>query len=871
MTFTQLNFTVLNFWAKTREDGLPGLSVLQHTINVGWVARRLAEQRVRMCDQFRIQPDVIALLAAMHDLGKITPGFQIKCQAWLDLNRLKEHAIRFGWDSFESDHARVTQFTVQRWLATTLGVEAMTANALAAAIAAHHGRVLCSPAGRGMRADPNRGVVDNDPWDQKRRETADALLRIFLNDSGSMQQLSIGMDAPELWWLAGLTSVSDWIGSDEKFFPADQDLSVDDSRDRAGQALGTIGFETLPLVHRLDFQEIFGFAPNDLQIQAMSVIQEPGIYVIEAPMGIGKTEAALACAYQLMCKGVADGIYFALPTQTTSNRIHRRLKSFVEKICDGAPATRLIHANSWLLTDVSPTKPAATLRASEDARTGRDWFASAKRALLAPFGVGTVDHALLSVVAAKHFFVRRFALAGKVVVLDEVHSYDIYTGTLIRELCQSLKSLGCTVILLSATLTPERRSKLLGNPHATDDAPHDPYPLISGCSTGGTAVEPRMAAAGTSIAVQMRFSRESELLKDAWERANAGACVLWICDTVNSAQRVYQQFAELGMRDVGPEIGLLHSRFPLFRREQLEEYWMEALGKDGEKTGKRPKGCVLVSTQVVEQSVDVDADLMVSELAPTDMLLQRLGRLWRHPREHRPVTRPELWIVSETHSLAEFREMGAPKIKRALGGKASVYAPYVLLRSLGWWLSVQALTLPDGIRSALEATYCDRDDEPDGWATLRNDLEGNASALRQFALMSTNIWQVQLNDEEGVQTRVNSYQQVSLVLAKEIENDIATMLNGETVVLKGEKFDIATARALYRNLARVPKAIFERFSSSKETARYVRGEHTLALVGADGIIGVHGLNTGTTLRWHEDAGVTIVRDEVKEEDDESCD
>ena len=872
MNSIQPDLSTVGFWAKTTSTNLPGISVLHHTMNVGWVAWHLSEQRPRMLKQFRLKPDVSAVLAALHDIGKIAPGFQIKCPAWLDNNGLKEHATRFGWNSLESDHAKVTQFTVQRWLAVTFGIEGVTANTLAAAVAAHHGKVLCSPAGRGMRSDPGRGLVDNDIWEEKRRETANALAAIFLDDVEQIRKLAINKDSPELWWLAGLTSVADWIGSDESFFPADMNLPVESSRARAADALGAIGFEQPPLIHGLGFETLFPFSPNHLQTQAMKVIQRPGVYVIEAPMGIGKTEAALACAYQLICNELADGIYFALPTQTTSNRIHSRLRAFVEKICDDAPATRLIHANSWLLTEVNPTAPAVTLRGTEDARTGRDWFASAKRALLAPFGVGTVDQALLSVVAAKHFFVRRFALAGKVVVLDEVHSYDIYTGTLIRELCRMLEELGCTVILLSATLTPERRNELLGNAvSVSDTTPDESYPLISGRETGGAAISPCATEAPTPKDVYLRFGKEDDLLREVWACAKAGMCVLWICDTVSAAQRVYQHFAGLRKLDGGPEIGLLHSRFPLYRREALEDYWMEALGKDGEEKGKRPKGCVLVSTQVVEQSVDLDADLMVSELAPTDMLLQRMGRLWRHPREPRPAQRAELWIVSETHAIDELRQMTAKQIKHALGAKAWVYSPYVLLRSLDTWLSRMSLILPNDIRGVLGATYRDGEDEPDGWGVLRNDLEGGRMALRSAALMSTNIWQVQLNDEEGVQTRVNSYKQVSLVLAKNVDNGVATLLNGETATLIGERFDIAAARALHRNLVRVPKSIFERFFTGQETVRYVRGEQVLVLIGTDGVIQAEGLKIGTTLHWDDDAGVMIVRDEKKEKLDESCD
>ncbi|MGH8605801.1 MAG: HD domain-containing protein [Gammaproteobacteria bacterium] len=147
--------------------------------------------------------------------------------------------------------------------------------------------------------------MDDDEWEQVRQRVAQQLIESL----GSLPETEIRKDSPHLWWLAGLISVADWIGSDESFFPVDQNLEADESRQRAGE---TIGFGTPKIHHGLTFEELFPFvlAPNDLQRQALDVITEPGIYVIEAPMGMGKTEAALACAYRLLSEGKANGIYF---------------------------------------------------------------------------------------------------------------------------------------------------------------------------------------------------------------------------------------------------------------------------------------------------------------------------------------------------------------------------------------------------------------------------------------------------------------------------------------------------------------------------------------------------------------------------------
>lgn len=285
-------------------------------------------------------------------------------------------------------------------------------------------------------------------------------------------------DSPALWFNAGLIAVADWLASDEHAFPPSTVLTPAEIEARAVRQLGSIGFQPLALPTGRDFTALFGFAPLPLQVATADSATRPGVYIVEGPMGCGKTEAALVAADNLLSSGQAVGLYFALPTQTTSNRIHRRVGEFLHRL-DPAAATRLIHGGSWLLADsafVAGTQEGAP-QANEGRHDGRDWFASTRRALLAPFGVGTVDQALLGVVAAKHFFVRQYALAGKVVVLDEVHSYDLYTGTLIAVLIRRLRELQATVIVLSATLTAAQRRNLLG---LTGGVPVSmAYPLLS--------------------------------------------------------------------------------------------------------------------------------------------------------------------------------------------------------------------------------------------------------------------------------------------------------------------------------------------------------------------------------------------------------
>ena len=424
----------MDFWAKTTSDGKPGITVFSHMINVGYVAQCLAEKSPGILNRFCLLVNEIGSLAALHDIGKISPGFQRKCEAWLEKNGLTEIASNGCWDTTtESDHGKISHSAIQDFLMQQ-GIPKRAGKYLATILGAHHGRIKFPPNNRGIRPPLIKQITETQSginWQQERLNCAQNIWQHF-NTGNDLE--SFDGDNPALWWLAGLTSVADWIGSDERFFPADTVSNADEPNLAAQKALETIGL-TLPAIKRdLSFEQLFGFPPNEMQIKTLATVTGPGVYVVEAPMGMGKTEAALGAAYQLLACGKANGIYFALPTQATSNRIHLRMNDFLQQISTTATHSRLIHGNSWLLNENLGYRPSITAqkeKSADDARTGRDWFASAKRALLAPFGVGTVDQALLGVVAAKHFFVRHFALAGKVVILDEVHSYDLYTGTLI--------------------------------------------------------------------------------------------------------------------------------------------------------------------------------------------------------------------------------------------------------------------------------------------------------------------------------------------------------------------------------------------------------------------------------------------------------
>lgn len=846
----------IKFWAKTTSEGKPSISVLEHMTNVGLVARNLAALLEKQTCSFNLNPSDIGALAALHDLGKISPGFQMKCECWLKENNFYEIAMKNVWDTqMETDHGKISHAAIQEFL-NELKIDRTTAKYVSAILGAHHGR-LNLPNDRGFRFE--KTISENKTginWNFERLETAKAIWNLFY----AQKDIKIDSDSPALWWLAGLTSVADWIGSDECYFFENMDTDKDAV---ASKALENIGFKRNEIIKELSFHDLFHdvnspdvkWLPNEMQQKALATITGPGVYVIEAPMGMGKTEAALWAAYNLLSNETANGIYFALPTQATSNRIHLRMNEFVHRISPDNKFSRLIHGNSWLMDQQTALASSRTFPENMDDNAGRDWFNSAKRALLAPFGVGTVDQALLGIVASKHFFVRHFALAGKVVIIDEVHTYDLYTGTLIDKLIRTLESLGCTVIVLSATLTSKRRNEIIVL-NANENCENEPYPLITGLKNG-KKLEPVSAKQPESKNIEICFKCDNIAINDAIDIANSGGCVLWICNTVDNAQTQYRKFKDV-VNNQFP-IGLLHSHYPFWRRNEIENEWMERFGKNG----KNRCGSILVSTQIVEQSVDLDADLLITELAPTDMLLQRLGRLWRHERGRLINLKPKMIIISEKQSLSDLKKMNAKNIIECLGAKAHVYDPFVLLRTLQVWKEIDQtiIKIPSQIRMLLNATYDDRDDDPEVWKKLFDDRFVRNSNERFKAIMASNYWQPQLMDEEGVQTRLNDIPTLDLVLCYSINGSELTFVNRKEIKINEEKFELFTAQEINKNIVKIPQYCFDEIENYEPFSKYLHGQQTIGIINMEQEVKVKGIKENIHLCYSDELGLVIRKDD----------
>ncbi len=607
-------------------------------------------------------PSGFELVAAAHDIGKVSPTFVQKIKRACSEG---EHNIP-SFDGVDSDFER-------RW-GGHAGVSELTAKAAGAPelipriLGQHHGSV--APVGGYCTRHHLHGGT---PWLNERLRLLSELRSEFDVDWPPVEQ------SHQVLALSGLTTVADWIGSGKHFHDP-----AEDWRSKIDISISESGFDAPAYRKGLSFSEVFDFDPREEQSALIHAIKQPGVYALEAPMGVGKTEAALFAAYRLLTAGSASGVYFALPTRMTSDRIFTRFESFLDRILAAPIARKLVHSHAWM----------KSAEFGEDAQPGGEWFDQRKRGLLARFGVGTIDQALMAAMNVKHGFVRAFGLAGKVVILDEVHSYDAYTGTILAELISLLRELHCTVIILSATLNTRQRSSFIGS-HESNE-----YPLISGSAKDDIPFAIPVRSKSDNLVTLTWVKHHDALVEEALRRAECGQQILWIENSVADAQSIYSSLAARSAQ-IGVEHGLLHSRFTPLHREQKEARWTTIFGKSAPHRSDR--GRILVGTQVLEQSLDLDADYMVTRFAPTDMLLQRMGRLWRHSETPRPsAAKREFAIIAPT--LEQILNDTPASFKRTL----SVYSPYVLARTLEVWEGRDRIRLPSEIRELIDKTYKDR-------------------------------------------------------------------------------------------------------------------------------------------------------------------
>ena len=758
---------LLRFWGKARPsdpDRGPGWHPLVfHSLDVAAVGEALLAGRrgpgsglprllgLPEDDAFPL----VCFLLALHDIGKFARKFQAKAPCLYpecfgnDPAELSAH-YDHGAGGLRLFRAAPEMFK----LPSEAGVSVW--EPLISAVTGHHGNPPepGSESGlAGLRSDFGKaGINAAQDFIQQAHKLFDVPSRLPAMDRKRARRASHA--------LAGLAVLADWIGSNQDWFPyrePNQDLTTywSYARERAVCAVAAAGVLPAGASHRLEYDDLIGAgtAPSPMQEWARTVDLPagPALFLIEDETGSGKTEAALMLAHRLMTSRRADGLYVALPTMATANAMFDRLAAAYRRLFSAKdrPSIALAHGardlhegfraavmcggrieKPYSEGDGSDAESETTASAACAA-----WIADdRRRAFLADAGAGTIDQALLAVLPSRHQSLRLLGLMRRVLVLDEVHAYDAYMQREMERLLEFQAGLGGSAILLSATLPQSIRRRLtdsfakgLGG-EVQDAGLGMDYPMATVCAADGRHCAKIAGRSGRARALPVRFLRScDDALSEVERTADAGKAVLYIRNTVDDALD-----AHAALRDRGLAPDLFHARFALVDRSAIEKRVVQRFGK--RSTPADRAGQVLIATQVVEQSLDLDFDVLITDLAPVDLLIQRAGRLWRHDRPERE-GQPTLVVVGPEPVAGADEEW----FSRAFPRAAYVYKDHARL-----WLTARVLEdagmieSPGALRALVESVYGEGAEAsiPDDLKGKFFDAEGRAGADRGLATVS---------------------------------------------------------------------------------------------------------------------------------------
>ncbi|GAB2723030.1 CRISPR-associated helicase Cas3' [Kitasatospora kifunensis] len=748
-------------WAKHDKDDDGWLPLWQHMADSGAVAGLLwdnwlpAQVRRLVADVMpQGESDARRLavwLARVHDIGKATPAFAYQVEALAERMRTAGLAMPpahvLQADRKLAPHGLAGQLLLQQWLEQRHSWRRPAGAQFAVVVGGHHGVPPEDPQITALRRRPEL-LHGSGPAEALWQSVQAELLELCAQQAGVVERLAdwrqVQLPQAVQVLLSALVIVADWIASNRTLFPYVSAAGETGEAERAQAAWDQLDLPGpwQPAAPPSDTTELFaarfdlpeGAKPRPVQEAAARIARTmaaPGLLIVEAPMGEGKTEAALAATEVLAARSGAGGVFFALPTMATSNAMFPRLLDWLDRV--PAPAGQqlsvlLAHSKAALNRDFNQLRtargrsrlvsvemdgaeelprPGGELRSAPAELVAHQWLSGRKKGMLSSFVAGTIDQLLFAGLKSRHLALRHLALAGKVVVIDEAHAYDAFMNCYLDRVLEWLGAYRVPVVVLSATLPAGRRAELAAAYAGASVqeqayaalATTEAYPLITAVAPGHAPVQDQPAASGRASEVQVEaLSDDLDVLTNrlASELVDGG-CVLVVRNTVN---RVLETAEALRKRFGATAVTVAHARFVDADRAVKDEDLLARFGPMKACLAARPHRHIVVASQVAEQSLDVDFDLLVTDLAPIDLLLQRTGRLHRHSR-----VRPNRLRVARCLVTGADWQVPVPV---PVSGSRTVYGLYALLRSaavLQPHLSGRGLRLPQDISPLVQQAY----------------------------------------------------------------------------------------------------------------------------------------------------------------------
>lgn len=627
---------MLSAIGKRNNEG-ENLPVITHLKDCAFVAEFIFEHW--LCDSIKTKitnqktKEKFIFACLVHDIGKFHPDFQK-----LILEN-KKHGKR---------HDVLSRAYLCKYL--DVDTQCEQAPSIIEIIGYHHGRLHDWFGGE--QEDYDTKLINQD--DSKNTPIFSLIDSFLKNLKLTKNDLLETWDVYTRFIMSGLLIIADWIASNEDIFPyiCDNDTQrYSQAKEKLNTIIPKIQYSIFDNEESF-FTSAFHFSqPNELQKKAFNITSkynDPKLFIIEAPTGCGKTEAALSLAYSLIKNKALNGIYMALPTCATSNALYNRFSDFVKNIFGQNQKVILEHSKAKIFLDDNDIKYENTL--------------NRKLTEINNFIIGTTDHVIRIPIYAKHFTMFHTELANKVIIFDEVHSYDPIMFEYLLKTLKFFKAYSTPVILLSATLPENQKKQILkiytkNNINLENNNDIKAYPAITTISNNNIIIDkitphykkqPDIKFLQQTRTDAKDNSIDANVIKNTIIQKGLKGYYGIIVNTVARSQDIYKELVPYFGKE---NVILLHSRFESSHRSAIENNIISLLGKhrDSINRYKNKDFLIVIGTQILEQSIDIDFDCMFTDLCPADCLVQRIGRLHRHcnNNDYRPqsLANPQCFVL----------------------------------------------------------------------------------------------------------------------------------------------------------------------------------------------------------------------------------